>query len=129
MECRLCCRLNVPMSSGAITVGGVLRCFLRLATASALRCLGTETTGFSGTFFSFSLIKFGTIRRKATSWYKYMKRGCSAKFPIKTKIVNDRESISGTQDSSFSINAGWQYFISVVAFIFRQESVGSFLFE
>ena len=42
------------MSSGAITIGGFFNCFVSFATTSAFRCFGTETTGLSGTFVSFS---------------------------------------------------------------------------
>ena len=74
-----------------------IRCFVRFATTSAFRCFGKETTGLSGTFVPLSFVKFGTIRRtKATLWYKYMKRICKAKFPIKTMIVKERESLMGT---------------------------------
>ena len=92
MVFRLGCRLRVPMSSGDITVGGVLSCFARLETTSAFRCFGTEINGLSGTFVPLSFTKFVTIRRtKATLWYKYMKKICKAKFPIKTMIVKERE--------------------------------------
>ena len=40
-------------------------------------------------------MKFGLIcRTKATFWYKY--RVWTAKFPIKTMIVSDRENLIGT---------------------------------
>ena len=75
-----------------MTVGGFLSCFARFETASAFRCFGTETTGLSGTFVPLGVMKFGTIRRtNATLWYKYMKRICKAKFPIKTLIVSERK--------------------------------------
>ena len=95
-ECRLCL-LRVPNSSYDMTVGGCLSCWARVVITSAFRCLGTETTGFSGTFFPLSIMKFGTIRRtKATLWYKNMKRICKARFPMKTMMVKERESLIGT---------------------------------
>ena len=90
------CRLSVPSSSGEMTVGGCFSCLARVVT-SAFRCLGTETTGFSGTLVPLSFMKFGTIRRtKATLWYKNMKRIFRARFPIKRMIVSERESLIGT---------------------------------
>ena len=66
-------------------------------TTYAFRCLGTETTGFSGTLVPLSFMKLGTIRRtKAILCYKNMKRICRARFPIKTMIVSERESLIGT---------------------------------
>ena len=56
------CSLRVPSSSGEMTVGGCLSCLARVVTTSAFRCLGTETTGFSGTLIPLSFMKFGTIR-------------------------------------------------------------------
>ena len=103
-----------------------------LVTTSAFRCLGTETTGFSGTLVPLSFMKFGTIRRtKATLWYKNMKRICRARFPIKTMIVSERESLIGTSDSSLSINAGLKDFISeVIGFAMASsDSVDNFRFE
>ena len=84
---------GVDDSSGDITVGDFLSCFLRFA----FRCFATENTGLSGTLVSLNFVKIGTIRRtKATLWYKYMQRICKAMFPIKTMIVNERESLIGT---------------------------------
>ena len=91
------CHLRVPSSSGELTVGGWFSCLARVVTTSSFRCFGTETTGFSGTLVPLSFMKFGTIRRtKATLWYKYMKRIRKARFPIKTMIVSERESLIGT---------------------------------
>ena len=51
----------------SMTFGGFLFCFVRLASTSALRRFGTDTTGLSSTFVPFNLMKFGTIRHtKAT---------------------------------------------------------------
>ena len=111
----LCFRLRVPMSSGDITVGGFFSCFVRFANTSAFRCFNRETTGLIGTFVPFSFIKFGTIlRTKATLWYKYMKRICKTRFPMKTIIVSESESLIGLEGSSLSVKAGLNYFISVV---------------
>ena len=87
------------MSSGDITVGGFLRCFVGLAPTSALRCFGTETNRLNGALVPFNSMKFGTIHRtNATLWYKYMKSICKANYPMKTIIVSERESLIGLQD-------------------------------
>ena len=79
-----------------MTVGDFMSCFARFETTSAFTCFGTETTGLRGKLFPLSVMKFNAIRTKATLCYKYMKMICKAKFPIKTMIVNKRESLMGT---------------------------------
>ena len=51
------------MSSGEITVSGVLSFFVGFATPSGFRCFGTKTIGLSGTLVPLGLMKFGSIRR------------------------------------------------------------------
>ena len=76
------------MSSGDITVGGVWSCFVRLATT----CLWARKLldGHE---------KVVVQRLLYAEYIKYLKRICKARFPMKTIIVSERESLIGTQDS------------------------------